>query len=127
MRDRASVNNVAMKTLSVVYPNLLDVGCFAHTLDRVGDIFQVPHILEFFSAWTTLFSHSSKAKLKQTGQSMLSYSATRWWSKWEILHQAFLLFGDIELFIKNNPDIGSATRVKLLTFFQDLKNGSSQA
>lgn len=122
MRDRASVNNVAMRTLSVVYPNLLDVGCFAHTLDRVGDNFKVPHISDFFSAWTTLFSHSSKAKLKwreQTGKSMLSYSATRWWSKWEILHQAFLLFGDIELFLKNNPDIGSATRVKLLSFFQD--------
>uniref|UniRef100_A0A1X7TZC1 Uncharacterized protein n=1 Tax=Amphimedon queenslandica TaxID=400682 RepID=A0A1X7TZC1_AMPQE len=116
MRDRASVNNVAKKTLLVVYPNLLDVGCFAHTLDRVGDNFQVPHISEFFSAWTTLFSHSSKAKLKwkeQTGKSVMSYSATRWWSKWEILHQAFLLFGDTEPFIKNNPDIGSATKLEL--------------
>ena len=32
MRDRASVNNVAMRTLIVVYPSVLDVGCFAHTL-----------------------------------------------------------------------------------------------
>ena len=56
MRDRASVNNVAMKTLSVVYPNLLDVGCFAHTLDRVGDNFQVPHILEFFQLDHIVFS-----------------------------------------------------------------------
>lgn len=28
MRDRASVNNVAMSTLKVVYPKVLDVGCF---------------------------------------------------------------------------------------------------
>ena len=28
MRDRASVNNSAMHILSVVYPKLLDVGCF---------------------------------------------------------------------------------------------------
>jgi hypothetical protein len=39
MRDRASVNNVAMRTLSIVYPNLIDIRCFAHTLDRVGEHF----------------------------------------------------------------------------------------
>ena len=35
MRDRASVNDVAIRTLKVVYPALLDVGCFSHTLDLV--------------------------------------------------------------------------------------------
>ena len=30
VRDRAAVNNVAMRTLAV-YPKLLDVGCFSHT------------------------------------------------------------------------------------------------
>ena len=28
MRDRASTNGVAMRTLKIVYPSLLDVGCF---------------------------------------------------------------------------------------------------
>ena len=95
MRDRASVNNVAMKTLKVVYPDLIVVGRFAHTIECVGEHFKVPHVSEFFSAWTTMFSLSSKAKLlwkEQTGRFVLSYSATRWWSKWEILHQAFLPF-----------------------------------
>ena len=36
MRDRASVNNVAVTTLKLVYPSLLDVGCFSHTFDNVG-------------------------------------------------------------------------------------------
>ena len=31
-RDRAAVNNVAIRTLSIVYPNLFDIGCFSHTL-----------------------------------------------------------------------------------------------
>ena len=35
MRDRASVNNLAMRTVKVTYPNILDVGCFSHTLDNV--------------------------------------------------------------------------------------------
>ena len=42
MRDRASVNSVAMATLKLLYPSLLDVGCFSHTLDRVGEHFKVP-------------------------------------------------------------------------------------
>ena len=28
MRDRASVNNLPMRTVKVIYPNILDVGCF---------------------------------------------------------------------------------------------------
>ena len=36
MRDRASVNSVAMKTVKIIYPNALDVGCFSHAFDRVG-------------------------------------------------------------------------------------------
>ena len=31
MRDRASVNDVTLRTLTVVYPGVLDVGCFSHT------------------------------------------------------------------------------------------------
>ena len=42
MRDRAAVNNVAMRTLAVVYLKLLDVGCFSHTIDRVGQHFKTP-------------------------------------------------------------------------------------
>ncbi len=36
MHDRASVNTVAIRTLKIVYPSMLDVGCFSHTLDLVG-------------------------------------------------------------------------------------------
>ena len=31
MRDRASVNDLAMRTIKIVYNELLDVGCFSHT------------------------------------------------------------------------------------------------
>lgn len=33
--DRASVNNVTLRTRKVICPNVLD-GCFSHTLDIVG-------------------------------------------------------------------------------------------
>jgi len=35
MHDRASVNKVAMSFVRVMYPSILDIGCFSHTLDNV--------------------------------------------------------------------------------------------
>ena len=37
MHDRAACNGVALRTLKVIYPQLVDVGCFSHTLDLVGE------------------------------------------------------------------------------------------
>ena len=45
MRDRAKVNDVAMRTISVIYNQMMGVKCFSHTLDRVGDKMNTP-ILE---------------------------------------------------------------------------------
>ena len=42
MGDRASVNDVAMRTISVVYNHMMDVSCFSHTLDHVGEKMQTP-------------------------------------------------------------------------------------
>ena len=69
----ASSNNVAMRTL-VVYPFLLDIGCFAHTL---GDRFKIPLVNDFTTYWVSLFSHSFKAKLlwkERTGRPVCGYS-----------------------------------------------------
>lgn len=122
MRDRASTNNVAMQTLKVVYPSIVDIGCFSHTIDHVGDKFNTPVLKEFTTAWITLFSHSPKTKLlwkSQTERSMSSYSSTRWWSKWELMKQIMTYFGDIRLFLEANTDIGPATRPKLMSILDD--------
>ena len=42
MRDRAAVNNVAVRTLAIMYLSAIDIGCFSHTLDHVGEKFRVP-------------------------------------------------------------------------------------
>ena len=93
MRDRASVNNLAMRTVKVIYPNILDVGCFPHTLDIVGEKFNTPTLNTFPSHWISLFSHSPKSKAlwkEQTGRAKGTLSKTRWWSRWEILNQLLL-------------------------------------
>ena len=81
MHDCASTNTVAMRTLKVLYPMAIDIGCFSHTLDRVGERFDVPTLYSFMIYWISLFSHSSKAKLfwrQRTGISIQGYSATCW-------------------------------------------------
>ena len=54
MRDRASVNNVAMCTISIVYTNGLMWGAYT-TIDHVGSKFIIPTLI---STWIGLFSHS---------------------------------------------------------------------
>ena len=47
IHDRASVNNVAICALSIVFPKILDIGCFSHTLDHVGEHMKIPVLEEF--------------------------------------------------------------------------------
>ena len=101
---------------------MLDIGCFSHTLDLVGDHFKFPNLAEFLNSWLLLFSHSTKAKFlwkEQTGRAMATYSHTRWWSKWEVMHQLLVQFGDVKQFLMKNSDVGPSTRPKLLAFFDD--------
>ena len=56
MRDRASVNNIALKTISVIYPLFFNVSCIAHTLDHVGKKFRTL-ILAALPCFGSPFSH----------------------------------------------------------------------
>ena len=50
---------------------------------------------------------------------MKTHSATRWWSKFEVIKQVFELFGDVEMFLRRHDDQAPSTRAKLLTFFDE--------
>ena len=122
MRDRASVNGVAMRTINVVFPDMIDVGCYSHTIDLVGGKFKIPHLDDFIRVWVSLFAHSPRARLwwkERTGKSMSSYSATRWWSKWEVMAQVMLFFGDVAPFLEANPELSPTTNKKLLEMLQN--------
>lgn len=124
MRDCVSSNNVAMRTLRVIYPLILDTGCFAHTLYRVGERFKTPLINKFTTYWVSLFSHSFKARLhvlwkERTGRPICSYSPTRLWSRWEVMNQLLELFGDLQPSLSSVEEFSSATRKKLLGFLTD--------
>ena len=64
-------------------------------------------------------SQNQTARGEQTGRSMASYGATRWWNRWEVYKQLLVQFGDLEPFLQRNEDIAPATRAKLLPFFSN--------
>ena len=121
MHDRAACNGVALRTLKVVYPLLVDVGCFSHTLDLVGSKFDTPTLSTFMVWWISLFSHSPKAMLlwkERTGTAYKGYSVTRWWSKFEVMKQVMELFADVQPFLEQT-NVSPATVEKLLTLLSD--------
>ncbi len=60
MRDRVSVNGKAMRTNGIMYPGVMDTGCFSHTLDLVGANFKTPTLAKFMKHWVKLFQHSGR-------------------------------------------------------------------
>ena len=81
MHDRTSVNEVAMRTVKVIYHNLFDI---SHTLDHVGENMRTPILDDFFKAWIGMFTLSLKTRDRWrslTGLPPPSYSVTRWWNQ----------------------------------------------
>ncbi len=119
MRDRASVNNVAVRTIKIVYPQVFDIGCFSHTLDLVGEHIKTPILDEFMKTWIGIFSRSPKSKLAwqtKTGLTPPSYSKTRWWSKWEVIKHVHDTFGDIPGIFQSDDLTPSKVKILQILF-----------
>ena len=115
MRDGASsVNGAGIRVLKAVYPTILDVTCFAHTIDLVRTKFNLPMLDRFMQWWVRLFSKSAAAKLvwkARTGVAIRSISPTRWWSRWEVMEQAVTHFGDIGPFLEKLENVDIAPKI----------------
>ena len=104
MHDRAAVVGVAIRTLNVIYPSLIDVDCFSQPLSYVGDKFNTPTLDHFFKLWIGMFPKSPKTKLAWKARTDLpapTYSVTRWWSKRKVLHNLHDAFGDVYTFLQD--------------------------
>ena len=111
IRDRASVNDKAMRTIGIMYPGVIDIGCFSHTLDLVGTNFKTPTLDKFMKHWVKLFQQSCKARLIVIRLDK-HYSLTRWWSKWDCEQQVTLQWGDVPDFVAS-IDVAPWSREKL--------------
>ena len=50
---------------------------------------------------------------------MATYSTTRWWSKWEVMKQLLVQFGDIRLFLTSDEDFAMTLKPNLLAVLED--------
>ena len=127
MRWRRGLCFVGGVICHVVFMLLLQInihilGTESHTLDLIGNKFKTPVLSSFVSLWISLFSHSPKTKALRKRihrKSMASFSKTRWWSQWEVMHQMMVQFGDVMPFL-TNADLGSSvTHSNLLAMVQN--------
>lgn len=60
---RASVNSIAMSTVSVMYNRTFDVGCISHMLDHVGEHMNTPVLDAFVKGRRLECSHIAQNKI----------------------------------------------------------------
>ena len=115
MRDRPSVNTCALLTVSVLYPNMLDLGYISHFLDRVGVKCNIPVLRPFMSTWNLVFTTSMKARRvwkEISGRGMPLHNSTRWWSLWECMKVVFEEWQYVTAFFESNGDFAEVSRMK---------------
>jgi hypothetical protein len=100
--DRAAVNVRVYNDMKTYWEYTAGIVCVSHTLNNVGNKFKAPLASHFMKHWRKLLK-SNEAKLLFQEQCpdiiCKSFSKTRWWSWWEVLHQFVVLFGDVWKFI----------------------------
>ena len=67
--------NIAIQVVRIVYPSCVDIGCFSHTLDIVGEKLKAP-VLNMLSSLCCPFFHIA-LKLSFSGR-----------NRWEITHNS---------------------------------------
>ena len=106
MRDGASVNGAAMRTVKAVFPKVVDVRCFSHAIDGIDSHLNIPTLRRFLQLWNALFGHSPATRIawkERMGISNKSYAPMRWWSWWswwEVANQIMLQFAEIHPFLQ---------------------------
>jgi len=109
--DRASANEVAMETLSVVFPKAADIPCMSHTFDNVGKKLVCPILDEFMGLWVNLSNRSNAGRklfYSHFKESMKRLSNVRWWSGFEQREQIFLNFSSLLPFVQECFGFGYA-------------------
>ena len=123
MRELASVNGVAIRLIRIMLPDLLDIGCYSHTVDIAGSKFECPTVEEFIKPWISFFYHNPKARFEwkiRTGRAMASYSENHCWIRWEVFPQVVQQFGDVHPFLQEQTELSPVKRKKLLQSMANL-------
>ena len=85
--DRHAGNGVCHEEFRKVNAAILLIGCFSHTLDKVGKNFDAPELKRFMENVRSLLCLSNYAKQlfreeDDNGKDLAGYAAIRWWNDW---------------------------------------------
>lgn len=86
-------------------------------LDLVGEKSNTLELDQFLKGWIAIISRSTKAKLTwkiKTGLAVPTYSASRRWSKWDVLQHMHDVFENVCTFLEDCSLLPS--RLKLLGY-----------
>ena len=126
MRDGASVNQAALNIVSFIFPNMVNVVCFSHTLDNVGNHFAT--LKEFDSLWIRMFRNSCKrscyGKIWRVEHRHLTAKLDDGRSRWEVYRQLMVQFGDLERYMEEATDAKICPQV--LPQLQDILSDPEQ-
>jgi hypothetical protein len=127
MRDRASVNELAMELLKVFYPDLTDIGCISHAYNNTSDRFEAPQLKLFEEKFTCCVKLSQKAKFiykKLMERFPKTGSRTRWWSRWETMNEIMLFWPQVHLWVDECTELDMCENS--MAVMRDLLYGNSR-
>ena len=118
MRDSASANGVAVRSLLATFSCSTDILCVPHTLNLVGAHFELAVLEEFLTPFIILVCNDGAAKnvwKKLIGEPVVGFSVTRWHCKAEIAMQIGMHFDKLEGLLGRlrAEGIGDATTLKM--------------
>jgi hypothetical protein len=124
MRDAVSANGVAVRSLLGTFSCSTDILCVPHTLNHVGDHFDLPVLEEFLTPFISLVCNDGAAKSvwgKLIGEPVCGYSAVRWYSKAELAMQIGMHFDKLERLLPKlvADGIGDVTASKMMRIISE--------
>jgi hypothetical protein len=126
MPDSVSANGVALRGLCSTFSSATDILCVPHTLNHVGEHFELDTLEAFLTPFIILVCNPGAAKImwkQMIGEPVKGFSNVRWYSKAEIAMQIathFQLLGSF-LFKLGAECIGEATTAKMQQIFSERK------
>jgi hypothetical protein len=125
-RDRASVNTKAIGNLKRVgFKHVLDLECFAHTINNAGERFESPKVKNFAIAFNNFITRSAKGRAffkDICNTSPKRPSSVRWFANWEQCCQWFDVRSKMDEFFQKCLQEGAgqkSTIIGLKQMFND--------
>jgi len=123
IRDSAAANGVCVRGMQAVFIHSSDILCCCHTLNHVGEHFELTTLAEFMTPWITLVSNNVDATSiwrDMIGEAVCGYSKVHWYCRAEIEMQIARNFASLCDYLDKlrSLSIGEATTQKMLDIYR---------